>query len=175
MRAWTGITIGIAASCLSLVAAGPARAQGARAVLANKDGKTVGEARLEQAAHGVVIHLDIQALPPGTHAIHVHAVGKCDPPDFASAGGHFNPAGHQHGIQNPAGMHSGDLPNLEVPTDGKLKVDLFVPSVSLKPGKTSLLDADGSALVIHENADDYKTDPAGNAGARIACGVVTRL
>jgi Cu-Zn family superoxide dismutase len=175
MRAWTGITIGIAASFLSLAAAGPARAAAARAVLADKDGKTVGEAHLEQTPHGVVIHLDIQALPPGTHAIHVHAVGKCDPPDFASAGGHFNPAGHQHGIENPAGMHAGDLPNLEVPADGKLVVDVFAPGISLLPGHVSLFDADGYALVIHEKADDYKSDPAGNAGARIACGVVTRL
>jgi len=170
MRAW----IWIAASSLILAAAGPARAESARAVLADKAGKSVGEALLDQTPHGVVIHLDLQGLPPGTHAIHVHAVGKCDPPDFTSAGGHFNPAGHQHGVENPAGMHAGDLPNLEVPADGKLKVDVFAPAVSLKAGKASLFDADGSALVIHEKADDYKSDPAGNAGSRIACGVVTR-
>lgn len=174
MRASIGLGVWIAASSLILAAAAPARAQSAQAVLADKTGKTVGEAQLDQTPHGVVIHLDATGLPPGTHAFHVHAVGKCEPPDFSSAGGHFNPAGHQHGVQNPAGMHAGDLPNLEVPADGKLRVDVFAPALSLSGGHGNLFDADGSALVIHEKADDYKSDPAGNAGARIACGVVTK-
>jgi Cu-Zn family superoxide dismutase len=112
-------------------------------------------------------------LPRGTRAFHIHEVGKCDPP-FESAGGHFNPTGKQHGKDNPNGPHAGDLPNLDVPQSGRVKVQVVVKDVSLDTGRGALLDADGAALVVHEGADDYKSDPAGNAGKRLACGVIRR-
>jgi Cu-Zn family superoxide dismutase len=152
---------------------GVADAQNARAKLKNAEGKTVGEATLEPKGDSVRITGSFTGLPPGTHAFHIHAVGKCEPP-FESAGGHFNPTGKQHGKDNPKGPHAGDLPNIQVAPDGRVKVDVTAKGVALDAGKTGLLDADGSALVVHEGADDYKTDPAGNAGKRIACGVIRR-
>jgi len=104
----------------------------------------------------------------------VHAVGKCEPPAFLSAGPHFNPAGHKHGIKSPEGQHAGDMPDVFVPASGAVTVEVLVPGVSLESGPASLFDADGSSLVIHANLDDDVTDPAGNAGARIACGVIVK-
>jgi Cu-Zn family superoxide dismutase len=102
----------------------------------------------------------------------VHETGKCEPP-FKTAGGHFNPSGKKHGMKNPAGMHGGDMPNINVGADGKAKFQVLNDQISLKAGeKNSVLDADGSALVVHATSDDYSTDPAGNAGDRIACGVI---
>ena len=170
MKSWVWL---VAASFLSLTAVGPARAETAHAELHNDQGQKVGEATLEQTPHGVLVTVDLQALPAGEHAFHIHDVGKCEPP-FKSAGGHFNPTHKQHGIENAKGMHAGDLPNIYVPENGKLKFDAFATAVTLGKGENSLFDADGSALVIHAGADDYKTDPAGDAGARIACGVVTK-
>lgn len=139
----------------------------------NSKGDQIGRAQLMQHGEKVVFNVEAQGLPPGTHAIHIHTEGKCDPPDFTSAGEHFNPHGKQHGFKNPKGFHSGDLPNIEVKADGTLNVKLESAAVTLKPGKpNSLLKTGGTALVIHEKKDDYVTDPAGNAGARIACGVI---
>ena len=112
-------------------------------------------------------------LPPGAHAFHIHEVGKCEPP-FESAGKHFNPTGKQHGKDNPAGPHGGDLPNIEVPSTGRVKIDVTVKDVSLDGGRAGLLDADGAALVVHEGVDDHKSDPAGNSGKPLACGVIRR-
>jgi len=120
-----------------------------------------------------LIRLDLTGISPGEHAFHVHAIGKCDPPDFKSAGAHFNPDETKHGLMNPEGPHAGDMPNLHVPESGKLSIEVLNPLVTLRQDR-ALLDEDGSALVIHAGADDYTTDPAGNAGDRIACGVVTR-
>jgi superoxide dismutase, Cu-Zn family len=156
-----------------ILCTGIADAQTARAELKDADGKTVGDAVLEQRANDVRITANFTGVPPGTHAFHIHEVGKCDPP-FESAGGHFNPTGKQHGKDNPQGSHAGDLPNIQVPADGRLKVEATAKDVSLGAAKNGLLDADGSALVVHEGADDYKSDPAGNAGKRIACGVIHR-
>jgi Cu-Zn family superoxide dismutase len=153
---------------------GTADAQSARAELKDATGKSFGTARLEQKGDALQITATLTGLPPGPHAFHIHAVGKCEGPEFTTAGGHFNPAGKQHGKDNPQGAHAGDLPNLEVPADGQVTVDATARGVSLDSGPNGLLDADGSALVIHEGADDYKSDPAGNAGKRIACGVVSR-
>ena len=151
----------------------PTGVDNARVQLNDATGRRIGEANLQQTPHGVLVTLDLIGAPPGTHGLHFHAVGECQPP-FESAGPHFNPAGRQHGLRNLNGPHAGDLPNVYVPESGNLRTDVFVTSVSLQPGQASLLDADGSALMLHAFADDYVTDPSGGSGARIACGVVRR-
>jgi Cu-Zn family superoxide dismutase len=147
---------------------------GATAVLRDATGRTVGTASFTEAAGGVRLALQVSGLAPGGHGIHVHAVGQCDPEAFASAGAHFNPEGRQHGLSNPAGPHAGDLPALMVGANGQASYVATDPRVTLGPGPDSLFDADGSALVIHANDDDQMTDPTGNSGDRIVCGVVVR-
>lgn len=144
-----------------------------KATLKDAQGQTVGDATLTDTPHGVLIHVNLTKATPGVHAIHVHETGKCEPP-FTSAGGHFNPAKKQHGIENAMGMHAGDLPNIDVPESGALTFDIFALDVTVGPGANSLFDTDGSALVVHASGDDYKSDPAGNAGGRVICGVITR-
>ncbi|KIL51857.1 superoxide dismutase family protein [Jeotgalibacillus soli] len=139
----------------------------------NTEGNKVGTAMLSETPKGVVIHLMAEGLEPGEKAIHFHETGKCEKPDFKTAGAHFNPEHKEHGFENPKGFHAGDLPNLEIPENGIVDFELTVKTVTLKQGeKNSLLDEDGSALVIHAGPDDYKTDPAGNAGDRMVCGVI---
>ncbi len=150
------------------------QAQMVHADIINAKGEKIGTATLQPAKLGVRINLNVSQLPPGTHALHVHAVGKCDPPDFKSAGPHFNPDNKKHGSKNPEGPHAGDLPNFDVKKDGTAKVSVVAPHVTLGEGPNSVFHPDGTALLIHEKADDYMTDPAGNAGARIACGVVQK-
>jgi Cu-Zn family superoxide dismutase len=164
---------GVMLACASLVTGTAAAQQKASADIEDTTGKKVGEAILEQRDGTVQITATFTGLPPGAHAFHIHEVGRCDPP-FESAGAHFNPTGKQHGKDNPAGPHAGDLPNLEVPSSGGVKVDVTVKDISLDGGRAGLLDADGAALVVHESADDYKSDPAGNSGKRLACGVIRR-
>jgi Cu-Zn family superoxide dismutase len=150
----------------------PAQAQTAKASLQSADGKDVGSVSLTQTPSGVLLSLSVKGLPPGEHAFHVHAVGKCEPP-FNSAGGHFNPGNKKHGMMAPEGAHAGDMPNLHIPSNGELAVEVLNAAVTLEKDKpNSLFDADGSAVIIHAGKDDYKTDPAGEAGGRIACGVV---
>ncbi len=146
----------------------------AKAELKDAMGKTVGRATLTESARGVLVHVTLSGAPEGAHAFHIHATGKCEAPSFMTAGGHFNPGMKQHGINNPMGMHAGDLPNVQVPAGGALTFDVFATDVTLKSGVNSLMDADGSAVMLHQGLDDYQGDPAGNAGARIACGVVTK-
>jgi len=163
---------GVALACALL--AGVAEAQPrASADMKNAAGKTVGEAILEQRDDGVEITVTFTELPPGPRAFHIHETGRCDPP-FESTGGHFNPTGTQHGKDNPKGPHLGDLPNLDVPQGGRVKAQVTVKDVTIAGGRNPLLDADGAALVVHGEADDYKSDPAGNAGKRLACGVIRR-
>ena len=145
----------------------------AEAVLKDKDGKQVGVATLIETPEGVRVALTGYRLPPGGHGLHVHAVGRCDPPDFASAGAHFNPTGKQHGRMNPAGPHAGDLPNLVAAASGEAGLDITTKAFTLSPGPSSLLGDKGTALVVHANPDDDKTDPTGNSGGRLACGVIT--
>lgn len=148
---------------------------GAPMPLVNSAGATIGTVRAWQTAGGVTLHIEATGLLHGVHGIHVHAVGRCDPPDFASAGPHWNPAGRKHGINNPAGPHAGDIPNVEVAANGVLATTVTLPNASLfaPPGILgALLDDDGAALVLHAAADDYVTDPSGNSGGRIACAVI---
>jgi Cu-Zn family superoxide dismutase len=145
----------------------------AKAELKDASGKSVGIVNLMETPHGVLMHVKLTGVPAGTHAFHVHTTGKCEAP-FTTAGGHFNPDSKQHGALNEMGMHAGDMPDVEVPADGNLTFDVLNPGVTLKPGANSLFKDGGTALMLHGGADDYKSDPAGNAGPRIACGVITR-
>jgi len=141
---------------------------GAPMALVNATGQSIGSVRAWQTTGGVSFHIEASGLPHGVHGVHVHAVGRCEGPDFASAGSHWNPAGKKHGLNNPAGPHAGDMPNVEVAANGVLSATVVLPGASMD----SLLDADGAALLIHAGADDYMTDPSGNSGARIACAVI---
>ena len=132
------------------------------------DGKMLGNVSVEDSSGGLVVTLAGTGMPAGVHGIHLHAVGKCEGPKFESAGGHWNPASKMHGSENPAGPHMGDLPNVTVADDGSLTHSITVAGVTL----AQLQDADGTALVIHAQADDNKTDPSGNSGDRIACAVI---
>lgn len=142
---------------------------GAPMALINAAGQPIGTVRAWQTPGGVSFRVQASGLPHGIHGIHVHAIGRCDPPDFSSAGGHWNPAGRKHGLNNPAGPHAGDLPNVEVAANGVLGATVVLAGASM----ANLLDADGAALVLHATADDNVTDPSGNSGARIACAVMT--
>ncbi len=152
----------------------PQPATSASFTLHTADGREVGRGSLQQTPAGVLLTADLSGMPAGTHGIHFHAVGQCAAPDFASAGGHFNPSAKVHGFRNPMGHHAGDLTNISIPESGALRVELLAPDVRLGPGDGTLLDADGAAIVIHALADDYQTDPSGASGTRIACGVVSR-
>lgn len=159
---------------MAMATAACAPGPGATTELRDKDGQSVATATFTEASGGgVSVSITITKLPPGQHGWHIHAVGKCDPPDFMTAGGHFNPENKQHGAQNSQGAHAGDLGNLTVGSDGKGSAQFVAKAVTLQEGKpNSLLKSDGNALVIHASPDDEKTDPTGNSGARIACGII---
>lgn len=150
-------------------ATGAPVAGGARATatLMTPAGVEVGRATVSDVKDGMRVTFDGKKLPQGTHGIHVHTVGRCDAPDFASAGGHWNPTAKLHGSMNPQGPHEGDLPNLMVDSGGRGTIGAVIPGASV----AAMLDADGAALIVHEKADDLQTDPSGNSGGRIACGV----
>jgi Cu-Zn family superoxide dismutase len=147
--------------------------------LVNAAGEVIGEIRGGDGDNGAILQIDARSLPPGVHGIHIHDIGICEGPGFESAGPHWNPSGKQHGGENPNGAHMGDLQNVTVGPDGTLKVEIVVPGTFLRtagrnvaPGARQILDASGAAVVIHAQPDDYKTDPSGNSGPRIACAVL---
>jgi Cu-Zn family superoxide dismutase len=162
-----------AVTAVALVAAGAAVADTAKADMKDAKGASIGTVTLTDVPAGVLLNVSLKGLPAGTYGFHLHAVGKCEAPGFTTAGGHFNPGQHKHGFMSAEGQHAGDLPNLHVATAGDFKLETVAAGVTVKKGAAnSLLDQDGAALVIHEKADDYKTDPAGDSGARIVCGVI---
>jgi len=172
----SALALGLASVLLTGCAGlhGPAPGTG-RAELRSASAVVVGTAIFTQVGSALRVVLEVHDLPPGVKAVHVHEVGRCEGPAFTSAGGHFNPHGRQHGALNhPRGPHAGDLPNLTVAADGKgrLESTTELMSLGLEPG--SVFDADGSAIIVHAAPDDFRTDPTGNAGARIACGVIER-
>lgn len=144
-----------------------------KTTMINMKGNKIGSAELSAVTEGVKIHLVADKLPPGMHGIHFHEVGLCEKPDFVSSGMHLNPLNKQHGFDNPQGFHAGDLPNIQVGSDGKINVDIISKTVTLDKGMpNSLLRDQGVSLIIHEKSDDLLTDPSGNSGSRIACGVI---
>ncbi|HEX6143048.1 MAG TPA: superoxide dismutase family protein [Geminicoccaceae bacterium] len=166
----SGLALGVALAAQTAFAQGGGTAS---VELKDADGNTVGQVELMQVPNGVHLKADLQNLPAGTHALHIHETGACEPPDFESAGGHFNPTGASHGWLSEGGPHAGDFPNIHVGDDGSLTVEYFSMMVTMDEGENTVFDDDGSAIVIHEGTDDYETDPAGDAGNRIACGVIS--
>ena len=170
MKKLTGVTILVAGLALVAASHAASAAEQASAAMMNANGESVGSVTLRATPQGTLLHATLENLPAGAHAFHVHAVGVCESP-FKSAGGHFNPEGKKHGINNPEGMHAGDMPNIHVPDSGALEIEVLNALLRLDD---ALFDEDGAAIVIHDGPDDYVSDPAGNAGPRIACGVITQ-
>ena len=169
----TGAVFALAA-CATVVPPAPDGLT-AGAEIRDSAGRVVATAMAAEREGSVSIRVEAAGLAPGTYGVHVHAVGRCDAPGFTTAGPHWNPEGRQHGRDNPQGMHKGDLPNLVVGVDGRGRLDQAMPMATLSGGAANaLLDADGAAIVVHAQSDDYRTDPSGNSGARIACGVLAR-
>ena len=146
----------------------------ATATIVDTEGNEVGTAELtETPGHGVLIRVHAEGLKPGPHGFHIHETGECEPPEFASAGGHYAARGNAHGVLHEGGKHAGDLLNLQVPESGVVTAERLATAVTLDPDADgSLLDDDGSALVIHANADDYRSQPSGDGGPKVACGVI---
>lgn len=171
-----GLAATLASACVPMTgeradsASGPAK-DGVVATLRDAQGKTVGTAEIREATNGLMLTVAVTGLTPGPRGIHIHATGRCDAPDFSSAGGHWNPTSRQHGHDNPMGAHAGDLPNILVGADGTGSITAPVSGGMLMSGSSALMDGDGASIVLHAAADDMRSDPSGNSGARIACGV----
>lgn len=150
---------------------GPSTSAGVRVAMQDAQGKSVGHVTLEHTHAGILMRGDLSGLPPGAHAIHVHEVGQCQPP-FTTAGAHYNPTKREHGLMNEKGHHAGDLPNITVGADGRAQFEALSADLTLGKGRASVMDKDGSSVVVHAKADDHTTGPSGNAGDRIACGVI---
>lgn len=146
----------------------------ASASITDRERRMPATANLTQVRNMIRVQINVAGMAPGTYGVHIHATGMCTPPSFASAGPHWNPTGRQHGASNPQGKHLGDLPNLQVDAQGRANFVFALENASIDGGTSPLLDADGAAIVIHAQPDDYRTDPSGNSGDRIACGVVQR-
>lgn len=178
----------IAAACFGVMAMAPGEVlaqapassgQGggasiASAVLKNAEGAQVGQAKLTQTPRGILLHVELHDLPSGVHAFHIHETGACEP-NFEAAGGHYAPEKHDHGYLKEDGHHAGDMPNIFIPDSGALTFEVFNRDVTLDAAASNtLFDSDGSALVIHSKADDYESQPSGDAGERIACGAIDK-
>ena len=174
MAKWKVVIVCAVCCLVTGTAFAGSKAMKARADMLDPAGKSLGTAMLTEQKDGVKVELKVSGLAPGKHGFHFHEKGTCTPPDFKSAGGHFNPFKKHHGMDHPEGKHAGDLPNLEVKEDGTAEVTVVAEGTTLKKGPGSLLKKGGTALVIHAGPDDNKTDPAGNAGDRVACGVVVK-
>ena len=165
----------IAAAMMGFVGVASVSAQMKHVDITNAKGANVGMAMISPAkGGGVSIELSLKALPPGEHGIHLHEVAKCEGPDYKSAGAHFNPAKKQHGLSNPNGPHAGDMPNFTVAANGTAQTTITNKNLTMDAGANSIYAGGGTALVIHERADDLKTDPSGNAGNPLACGAITK-
>lgn len=168
------VTLVVAAgACATTKPSEPEAPKTAKVELKDAKGKSVGTATLTEVPTGVKISLEVQGLKAGEHGLHFHEMGMCEAPKFTTAGNHYNPTAKEHGLKNPKGRHAGDLPNLKVEKSGKATTEMIAEGVTLAMGPTSLLKVGGTALVIHDKADDHKTAPSGNSGDRVACGVVT--
>lgn len=162
---------------LALLAFAPlAFAKGPEKIVTIKDakGSSLGTIKLRTLKQGVELKLDLKGISPGEHAMHFHQKPLCEGPDFKSAGGHFNPAGKKHGLENPEGSHAGDMLNFTANEKGEAKATIVNKAVTLGAGENSLLAGEGTSVVIHAAADDMKTDPSGNSGDRVACGVIAK-